>query len=227
MTSLEHAINSEALLEALAQQQHPLPEELQQSLQRTAGQLTNAQPNAATRLRELIEQYPPLEQAYLTVLNTLDIQEQAQGRTKGLDLTLDEFYKQSSENILIKILQEPGDIRLFARKVIISIKEKSISTTQEIAVLKAIEKRPLAPRELSYAVSFPILITQSIVQHLWDKGEIDRTTGNLLYSIFPALRGKNYRNQELNSKTYLTLTVKGYFRLYPLITSSQKGKWER
>jgi hypothetical protein len=72
MTTQKTLINSEALLNALAQQTKPLPEPLQHSLQEAGKALQHDRPEAAYQLRELIKQAPPLEEAYQNALEQWD-----------------------------------------------------------------------------------------------------------------------------------------------------------
>ena len=83
MTTQKTLINSEALLNALAQQTKPLPEPLQHSLQEAGQALQNDQPDAAHQLRELIKQAPPLEKAYQNALEQWDEQYASQQRAKS------------------------------------------------------------------------------------------------------------------------------------------------
>jgi predicted HTH domain antitoxin len=84
MTTQKTLINSEALLNALAQQTKPLPEPLQHSLQEAGQALQNDRPDAAYQLRELIKQEPLLEIAYQNALEQWDEQYASQQRAKSL-----------------------------------------------------------------------------------------------------------------------------------------------
>ena len=77
-------IDLEALLIALAQQTEPLPEYLQRSLEAIRRLLREEQPQAATQLRQLIKDYPPLEKAYKKAIEELDAAYANQERTKSL-----------------------------------------------------------------------------------------------------------------------------------------------
>jgi hypothetical protein len=83
MTTQKTLINSEALLNALAQQTKPLPEPLQHSLQEAGQALQHDQPEAAYQLRELIKQAPPLEEAYQNALEQWDERYASQQRAKS------------------------------------------------------------------------------------------------------------------------------------------------
>ena len=79
-------IDLEALLIALAQQTEPLPEYLQRSLKEIERLLREEQPQAATQLRQLVKDYPPLEKAYKKAIEELDAAYANQERTKSLSV---------------------------------------------------------------------------------------------------------------------------------------------
>ena len=79
-------IDLEALLIALAQQTEPLPEYLQRSLKEIERLLKEEQPQAATQLRQLVKDYPPLEKAYKKAIEELDAAYANQERTKSLSV---------------------------------------------------------------------------------------------------------------------------------------------
>jgi len=79
-------IDLEALLIALAQQTEPLPEYLQRSLEAIRRLLREEQPQAATQLRQLIKDYPPLEKAYKKAIEELDAAYANQECTKSLSV---------------------------------------------------------------------------------------------------------------------------------------------
>ncbi len=79
-------INLEALLIALAQQTEPLPEYLQRSLKEIERLLREEQPQAATQLRQLVKDFPPLEKAYKKAIEELDAAYANQERTKSLSV---------------------------------------------------------------------------------------------------------------------------------------------
>ena len=80
-------IDLEALLIALAQQTEPLPEYLQRSLKEIERLLREEQPQAATQLRQLVKDFPPLEKAYKKAIEELDAAYANQERTKSLSVT--------------------------------------------------------------------------------------------------------------------------------------------
>jgi hypothetical protein len=79
-------IDLEALLIALAQQTEPLPEYLQRSLKEIERLLREEQPQAATQLRQLVKDFPPLEKAYKKAIRELDAAYANQERAKSLSV---------------------------------------------------------------------------------------------------------------------------------------------
>ncbi|WP_139294339.1 hypothetical protein [Microcystis aeruginosa] len=79
-------IDLEALLIALAQQTEPLPEYLQRSLKEIERLLREEQPQAATQLRQLVKDFPPLEKAYKKAIEELDAAYANQERAKSLSV---------------------------------------------------------------------------------------------------------------------------------------------
>ncbi|MCA2723934.1 MAG: hypothetical protein IM333_14740 [Microcystis sp. M048S1] len=80
-------IDLEALLIALAQQTEPLPEYLQRSLKEIERLLREEQPQAATQLRQLVKDFPPLEKAYKKAIEELDAAYANQECAKSLSVT--------------------------------------------------------------------------------------------------------------------------------------------
>ena len=80
-------IDLEALLIALAQQTEPLPEYLQRSLKEIGRLLREEQPQAATQLRQLVKDFPPLEKAYKKAIEELDAAYANQECAKSLSVT--------------------------------------------------------------------------------------------------------------------------------------------
>lgn len=97
-----------------------------------------------------------------------------------------------------------------------------------IAILKAIENRPLTLKDLPYYTNLSFEQAQATVQELWQKGYLDRTTSNLLHNIFPVLGRKRRQQEQIHpSETQLNLTSKGYFFLHPFITFKSQGRQYR
>lgn len=88
MSFSNQTIDFEALLYALAQQTEPLPTDLQHSLTEIGRSLHENQPDSARHLRELIQEYLPLETEYRNALAQSDSRYASQQRTKSLGASL-------------------------------------------------------------------------------------------------------------------------------------------
>lgn len=84
MSFSNQTIDFEALLYALDRQTEPLPTDLQHSLTEIGRSLHENRPDSARQLRELIQQYLPLESEYKNALAQSDAIYASQQRTKSL-----------------------------------------------------------------------------------------------------------------------------------------------
>ena len=87
MSFSNQTIDFEALLYALDRQTEPLPTDLQHSLTEIGRSLHENRPDSARQLRELIQQYLPLEIEYENALAQSDARYASQQRTKSLGAT--------------------------------------------------------------------------------------------------------------------------------------------
>jgi hypothetical protein len=94
--------------------------------------------------------------------------------------------------------------------------------TQE-KILKALSSSHFRTKDIAHIINQPLDRTQSILQKLWRSGDIDRLDSSLIYILFPNLRSQPYRQQTIAPDQFLTITSKGYFHLYPLITRLRRG----
>lgn len=110
-------------------------------------------------------------------------------------------------------LHASGDVLVFLSAL---QRVLEVSNTRAIAVLKALEKRPLTLRNLVYVLGIPFEQLQAIVQRLWQDGYIDRFTGGALQILTSWFRSRP-RYERVDPDTHLTLTSKGHFYLHPVI----------
>lgn len=86
-------------------------------------------------------------------------------------------------------------------------------------ILTLLERQPLTIENLAESVESSIDEVGTVIIKLFEKGDIDRVESGILYKIFPDLFWNTRRQVQIsNSDTHLTLTLKGYFRLHPLIS---------
>lgn len=116
MTIPETILNLEVLLQALAQQSTPLPQDYQQDLMAIGQALRNDQPQSAQNLRALIQQYPQLEATYQANLRQWDANYVAQERNKGFAAALPQSV--SIESIFLNDLTPSQDWVTTAQKIL-------------------------------------------------------------------------------------------------------------
>jgi hypothetical protein len=105
-------------------------------------------------------------------------------------------------------------------RVFVLFLEKAIAsnTAKTIAVLEALEKRPLTVTGLVYIVGLTLDQAWTIVQELWRQGYIERATSSIVSKVFPRLKDRQHSGQTLDAETYLTLTARGHFHLHPVVS---------
>ena len=86
------AITLQSFLQAIAQQQSPLPAEMQQSLHQLGDRLSTQPTEASDALRSFAKQYPSLERSYNAAYQQYQKQYHAQERTKSLAIGADGFF---------------------------------------------------------------------------------------------------------------------------------------
>lgn len=212
----------------------PLKPQIQQ-----IGELATHQPQeAAKQIRQLVEYHPELNQQYSQEYKRLTQPYQQQERAKSFAQSSSQSATApitSWEQFTLAILTATDPIAT-ARSLVKQTKssplpsksqvflnslQSAVSATeaQAIAILKALEQRPLTITDLAHFVGMSVEHTHAIVQDLWNRGYLDRTNTHLLHNLFPIL-GQHRRQQESlhQTETYLTLTSKGHFFLHPVIT---------
>jgi len=117
------AITIQAALKVLAQQQEPLPAEVQRSLHAIGQDLANQRSQPSRALLGLLEQHPNLKHQYDIAYQDWLRKYQEQERTKSLEISLGNGSQMSLEN-LIHILNS-DDSTITARQEIERLTSKS------------------------------------------------------------------------------------------------------
>lgn len=228
----------QAFVLALIQLLPPLPEPLQQQVQQVSQAWAAEQPGVVEQVRALVKTHSGLNELYLAEHQRLaqhyDTQERARalmgaGEADSTAITWDAIAlsilqsddcRAATESLLQQLkaqgasLHASGDALVFISALQRVI---SISHSRAIALLKALEKQALTIRHLVHQLDLPTEEVQALVQLLRKAGYIDRTTGGVLYNIFPMLRDQQRRDEPIDLDTYLTLTSKGHFYLHPVL----------
>jgi hypothetical protein len=203
---------------------HPNPQQI--------SNLATRNPRAAAdQIRQLVDQHSDLKAIYDREYDCLSQSYHTQERAKGFSdvsaLSLDRW-----EGFAFPILQANDPVET-ARSLLKRLKSKHLSQPyitalnrtiaavdqNEIAVLKAIEQRPIAIEDLVYVVGLPFEQVSTIVQSLWKRGYVDRVNSGFLSMLFPKPK-KQDQPRTLDPKIPLALTSTGYFFLHPIITAS-------
>jgi hypothetical protein len=201
-------------------------EQLQPTPQNISHLATRQPQAAADQIRQLLDQSPDLKAIYDAEYDRLSQSYHTQERAKGFfdasALSLDTW-----EEFAFPILQSDEPVEV-ARDLLKRIKSKhspyitalqrTIAAVDQrsIAVLKAIEQRPISIEDLVYVVGLPHNQTSSIVQSLWKRGYVDRANSGVISMLFPQRK----KPQQLDQTIPFALTSTGYFFLHPIITAS-------
>jgi hypothetical protein len=136
----------------------------------------------------------------------------------AVPILIAEDFASTAREILRRMKHEPQmpplarGFTLFLERAIAS------SDANVLAVLEALEKRPLTVTGLVYVVGLTLDQVWTIVRALWQQGYIDRATSNIVYKVFPMLKDRHQSCRTIQADTYLTLTAKGHFHLHPVVS---------
>lgn len=236
-----------AFLLALAQLDVDLARPLHQSIQ-TIGVILANQSTAAslpqpllTQMHSVLQQHSRLNALYEESYSSLLLYDQLQSRqlsssqsapqaavnlaeqsyfiqNLAVPILIAEDFANTAREILKRMKHEPQmpplarGFTLFLERAIAS------SDANVLAVLEALEKRPLTVTGLVYVVGLTLDQVWTIVRSLWQQGYIDRATSNIVYKVFPMLKDRHRSCQTIDADTYLTLTAKGHFHLHPVVS---------
>lgn len=237
-----------AFLLALAQLDVDLAKPLHQSIQTIGAALANQSRAASlpepllAQMHGVLQQHSRLkalyEESYSSLLLYDQLQLQSQrpsGQSEpqaevnlteqayfiqnlAVPILITEDFASTAREILRRMKHEPQmpplarGFTLFLERAIAS------SDANVLAVLEALEKRPLTVTGLVYVVGLTLEQVWTIVRALWQQGYIDRATSNIVYKVFPMLKDRHRSCQTIEADTYLTLTAKGHFHLHPVVS---------
>ncbi|MGG6295469.1 hypothetical protein ACQ4M4_13840 [Leptolyngbya sp. AN02str] len=235
------AITLQAFMLALVQLDVPLSPELHEAVNQVGDALTHHRPEVAEEVRSLVQQHWRLKELYDVECQNLQELYPTQQRAKRLNGYISGHHHNDPEaitwNDIAAAVLKQDDFRAGAEallkrahaqgdavkasgdvKVFLSALQRAVAQAhaQAIAILKAIEKRPLTPRNLPHVVGLSVDQSRSIVEYLWKEGYIDRFTGNFFSSLSAMFGGRHRENETIDPDTYLTLTSKGHFLLHPV-----------
>jgi hypothetical protein len=225
MNTLEK-LTLEAFQLALSRLEEPLPEPLVQRVQ-IVSENWAAQ---ISELKSLTEQFEPLRIQYQEA--RLELQSQSADRKQFAENGFQSNGGNGKTTAVVRSAapptHHPAEEDTPPQTTVPELKTTapnppplSINFTQK-KILKTLEKAHLSAQELTHTVNQPAQQTQEILHRLWQKGYIDQLSTPLPYILFPGLRSPEYRNNFPPTDTLLTLTTKGYFHLYPLVSRNKR-----
>jgi hypothetical protein len=211
MSVFSDQLDLNVLLHSLEQYPNRLPPDLLEKLQILVQSLQQKDSQAATDLVLLFQQNPILEQLYEQSLQDLRNGYITQERAKCIPLVINQPWSQQSTEFSDTIQR----IAYSLQNLHTYYQETALSQIKQ-TILKSLEKTPMRSRDLFHTIGQSTEQIQPALQKLWEDGFIDVLSSSPLYTIFPGLRKGNYRHRSVPSDTFLTLTSKGYFYLYPM-----------
>ena len=127
-------ITLQSFLQAIAQQQSPLPAEMQQSLHQLGDRLSAQPTEASDALRSFAKQYPSLERSYNAAYQQYQKQYHAQERTKSLAIGADGFsntdFSESNFADLIRQVLNATDPPTAAQRVSNRLSSRAVPVRQ-------------------------------------------------------------------------------------------------
>ncbi|MGF1498417.1 MAG: hypothetical protein ACFB8W_16575 [Elainellaceae cyanobacterium] len=230
----------QAFTAAMPQLEPLLPDDLRQAAHRVGKALTQQDLEGATAaIFDLVERYDCLKQPFTTAYERLEKQHQAQRRQPWNQnmVALSASTEPPLENITASILTADDFVaagkqllrRLESRhrclsddhQAFLASLHRAIEQADEqiLPILRALEPHPLTILDLAHVLGHPLDQIRPNVHSLWRTHYIDLTTGSLVHRILPMLPRLRHPQTITDTDSYFTLTMKGHFRLHPLITA--------
>ncbi|MBD2460661.1 hypothetical protein H6G89_06350 [Oscillatoria sp. FACHB-1407] len=218
-----------------------LPDDLEQAIHQIGRTVTEEEAQAVTSIQNLVEHHGCLRKPYEVVYG--DLQDHRQ-RLQQVNFNVQEIsrsvappWKPVAASLLLA--DNPRETaRLVTKKVIAQVDFREAlnglhtfwSTLmrlvqdlefQEAAVLRSLIRHPMTVEDMSHTLGWPVEHIQAIVASLWAAGAIDVTRGHLLHRLFPVSKPESEVKKELDLGDYFTITMRGHFRLRPLVKPAE------
>lgn len=229
----------QAFMLALPQLDVPLPSEMEQAIHQIGHAIQNQQQQvAASEIRELVTQHHRLNELYQECYDHLQRRYQTHERAKSTGMSSTVTMALPWQSLwAVPILTSDNP-----RRLVRSIAHHSFAQTdpriafddsgillaslakvvrkidaQETAILRALEYHPLTVEDLTYTVRMSLEQVKTIVESLWQGHYVDVASSNLWQRMLSLIEPCSQKPQVSDPATYFTLTMKGRFRLHPLI----------
>jgi hypothetical protein len=214
MSTINEEIDLNLLIQGIEKFPSDLPQESAEFLRQAIANLHHQTPNSKRDLVLLVTSDPHLDQLCRKSLRSQMQGYNSQERAKSLDLSLHQPLSAELTNALNRLTD-------LVNHLIHDRETKALSQAQT-QILKTLEKSHLTPDDFIYTLTIPRSQTEHVLHQLWQKGYIDKLTASVAYILFPKLRSPQYRAHLPAPDTFLTLTAKGYFHLYPLLKRNDR-----
>ncbi len=211
MGVLSDELDLEVLRHAVEHHAADLPTDLAEKLLHSIKAIQHQDPHAVADLVTEFRQNEQLDRIYTQSLRALRQNYSSQERAKSLVLSA---HEPATQNLAQEFQQVFNEVVTNIERSLSERKTLEINTA-EAQILKALVNYKLTTEDLAHTIGRSQSTTQILVQSLWSKGFIDYLNAPILFTIFPTLRNRRYRQTPVSPDAFLTLTSKGYFHLYP------------
>lgn len=236
--SFSDDLTIQAFMLALPQLDVPLPSEMEQAIHQMGHAIQDQQQQvAANEIRALVTQHHRLNELYEECYEHLQRRYQTHERAKNIGSSTVTMRLPWQTLWAVPILTSDNPRRLvrsiahqsFAQAdpriafddsgILLASLAKVVRKidAQETAILRALEYHPLSVEDLTYTVRMSLEQVKTIVESLWQGHYVDVASSNLWQRMLSLFQSCSQKPQVSDPTTYFTLTMKGRFRLHPLI----------
>lgn len=217
MSVFSDQIDLAVLHHAVTHHAADLPDDLSEALLQGVKAIEQQKPHAILELAHQLQQTPALDQLYEKALRDLrqnySIQERAKSLVIQANQPLTGELQATATQLAQAVVQTLEQVMAQKRSIALG--------SAQLQILQALNRYPLSVTDLAPTIGQPPATTHALIQTLWSKGYLDYLGTALPYTVLPFLRDRQYRSQPVVPDKFLTLTAKGYFRLYPIFHKTE------
>ncbi len=221
------AVVLQAFVVTVSRMDSVLPSDLRQTAQRIGAALSSQVTQALAEIQELVTHNDCIKDRYALAHRQLK-------PSIGTEAEVPEPLEQALEGAATEILTA-ADVKAKAGEMakrlahhvefgpFVAALEEAVAVMdhQAIAILHALEKRPLPAEALTETVKLPLDYLMEILQHLHQRGYIDRASAGVLQVIFPKIWGSD--REAISAQTYLTVTAQGRLALHRIVSPKARA----
>jgi len=222
------AVVLQAFVVTVSRMDSVLPSDLRRASQQIGAEVLSQVNQALAAIRELVYQHDCLRERYALAHRQL---QPASGTDAEMPVPLERALGGAAAEILTA-----ADVRAKAGEMakrlahhqglgaFVAALEEAVSVMdhQAIAILHALEKRPLPADALAETVNLPLDYLMEILEHLHQRGYIEHANAGVLQVIFPQLWGGSSTGS-ISPQTYLTITAQGRLSMHRLVSPKQRS----